>query len=228
MRISPLSKAGTFALVAGATLATVAANATPAITGPVDLSNFTTGANYGPPAGGHFTEPGPITVNSGTATPIYTGPDYANIDSLLLVISAASIPMGDVITLTWGNLAPIVFNSTDFTSGGGFPAHIGGLGNGQVNGVSFPGSVHAGADVTGLPTGLATDAFLANVTISQTIATNLRVDVFSDLNGKIVGNAANSGAIGVTGSTIATAEPAIFGLFGLGVAGMALARRKRG
>src|SRR5437667_8745649 len=59
--------------------------------------------------------------------------------------------------------------------------------------------MHAAADLTMLPSGLPTDAFLANVTVSQTVATILRVDVFGDLNGKIVNNTANSGALGVVG-----------------------------
>ena len=175
-----------------------------AITGPVDLSSFTAHASYGPAAPAHFAEPGPITVSSGTTTSLFTGPNYRTVDSLLLVISGA-IPSGDVLTLTFGNLAPISFRASDFvsTSAAGFDSNIGGIANGTVNTASFASSLHAGADVTGLPGGLATDAFLASVTIAQTIATALRVDVFGDLNGTIVNNAANSGAFGITGSSAA-------------------------
>src|SRR5437667_2948346 len=96
--------------------------------GPVSLSTFTTGATYGPPAPAHFTEPGPITVNAGTATPFFTGPNYGNVDSLLLVISGA-IPARDVITLTYDSLAPVVFTAANFfsTAAAGFPAMIGGI-----------------------------------------------------------------------------------------------------
>src|SRR5947209_4652516 len=74
-----------------------------AITGPVTLADFTAGASYGPPAPAHFTEPGPITVTSGTATSLFAGPNYHNVDSILLVVSGA-IPSSDVITLTYGSL----------------------------------------------------------------------------------------------------------------------------
>ena len=46
------------------------------------------------------------------------------------------------------------------------------------------------------------NARVADITESEwerVVATNLRVDVFGDLNGKIVDNAANSGALGVAG-----------------------------
>jgi hypothetical protein len=133
------------------------------ITKVADLTTFTSGATFGPPAPAHFAESGPITVSSGTATPFATGPNYGNVDSLLL------------------------------------------------------------------PTGLPTDAFLANVTVSQTIATNPRVDGFGDLNGTIINNAANSGALGVTGSSppVTTPEPASMAVLGMGLAGMALLRRRQ-
>jgi hypothetical protein len=52
-----------------ATIALVWASAPAAatiITGPANLATFTSGATYGPPSPAHFTEPGPITVSSGT------------------------------------------------------------------------------------------------------------------------------------------------------------------
>src|SRR5690242_15470053 len=85
------------------------------ITGPVNLATFTSGATYGPAAPAHFTEPGPITVTSGTATPLFTGPSYGDVNSLLLVISGA-IPTGDVITLTFDSLPSVNFTSANFDS----------------------------------------------------------------------------------------------------------------
>ena len=92
------------------------------ITGPVNLSSFTSGATYGPPAPAHFTD-GPITIASGTTTPFFTGPNYTNVNSILLVISG-TIPAGDIITLTYDSLAPVTFLSSNFvsTAAAGFPS----------------------------------------------------------------------------------------------------------
>ena len=79
------------------------------------------------------------------------------------------------------------------------------------------------ADLTSLPTGLGTDQLLADVTISETIPTNLRVDVFGDLNGLIVNNASNSGALGVT----PVPEPASLVLFGTALLWIGWAARRR-
>jgi hypothetical protein len=109
--------------------ANVQAGAT-VITGPVNLSGFTSDASYDPPAPAHFSEPGPVT--SGTATPLFTGPSYGDVNALLLVISGA-IPTGDAITLTFNGLPSVNFTAANFvtTAAAGFPNHIGGIGNGE-------------------------------------------------------------------------------------------------
>ena len=169
------------------------------ITGPVDLSTFTSGATYGPAAPAHFTEAGPVT--SGTATPLFTGSSYADVNSLLLVISGA-IPTGEVVTLTFDGLPSVTFTSANFvsTEAAGFSKQIGGIGNGDVNGIVFATALHAGAELAALPTGLTTNSVLGGLTISEKVVTDLRVDVFGGLDGRIVSNASNGGALGLIGS----------------------------
>ena len=207
------------------------------MTGPIDLAAFTSGASYGPPSPAHFTEPGPITVTSGTPTPFFAGPNYGDVTSLLLVISGA-IPAGDLITLAYGALAPVTFSAADFvsTAVAGFPSDIGGIANGNLNGVVFPTALHAGAELSQLLSGLSTDQFLADVIVSQTIPTNLRLDVFGAFNGTIVNNASNSGGIGVSGSgpvpgggsaVAAIPEPPSLAVCGAALLGFALIARRR-
>lgn len=171
-----------------------------AITGPVNLSSFTGGATYGPAAPARFAQSEP--VNGGTTSALLTGPNYDTVSSLLLVVSGATLPVGEVISLSLNSSAPVTFTTADFvtTATAGFPSHIGGIGNGDVNGVVFSTALHAGAGLTGLPAGLSTDQLFASVRVTELIPTNLRVDIFGVLNGRIINNTSNGGALGTAGS----------------------------
>jgi hypothetical protein len=100
------------------------------------------------------------------------------------------------IGLTFEGLSPVSFTASDFfsTTLVGFPSNISGIANGQVNGISFPHADHAVADII-FSEFLTKNATLGQVTITSPI--NLRVDVFGDANGLIVGNAANGGVEGI-------------------------------
>ena len=172
-----------------------------------EMQALTTGGTYGPPAPATFPD-GPYTVASGATSELTTGPAASNADSVLLVVSATASQVAalgsQTVTLDYGG-ETVTFSASDFATSAadGFPSKIGGIANGQVNGISFPTAEHAAVDIvynkslSSLfgPTG----SNIAPVTIDSPI--NLRVDVFGDNNGKIVGNAANSGAEGVTGGT---------------------------
>jgi hypothetical protein len=179
-----------------------------------------TSATYGPPSNATFPD-GPLTVGSGTSATLTGGPNAANADTILLVLSATST---DVTSLGAGTItlgfdsatgSPVTFHSSDFftTTAGGFPSSIMGIANGAVNGIMFPTAEHAAADIT-FPTTLTNGVALGDVTITSPI--NLRVDVFGDKNGKIVGNAANTGAEGVT----PIPEPSSMALYGVGAVGL--------
>ena len=162
------------------------------------------GATYGPSAPAHFTEPGPIITNSGTATPLYTGPSGGQVDSLVFVLSATPVlDPSALITLSFGS-SVVVFHAMDFASSlaDGFPSNISGIANGAVNGIKFTNAVHTAVEVTfnaPLTSFGGKDSVIGNLSINSSV--DLRVDIFGVHNGVIVSNAANSGAIGVNGDS---------------------------
>ncbi len=163
------------------------------------------GSSYGPASGATFTD-GPIIVVSGTAAPLFTGPDAGHVDSVVLVLSAnasAIASLGSQTIQLVFNGQSVTFSAANFASSyaEGFPTgNISGIGKGQVNGISFSSSLHAAVDfdyATLLNALGPTGTSLGAVTVNSPI--DLRVDVFGDRNGVIVDNAANSGAEGVKG-----------------------------
>ena len=184
------------------------------------------GANYGPPSNATFPD-GPFTVASGTSVNLTGGPTASNADTILLVLStndSASLGAG-TIGLTFEGLSPVSFTASDFfsTTLGGFPSNISGIANGQVNGISFPHADHAAADII-FSEFLTKNATLGPVTITSPI--NLRVDVFGDANGLIVGNAANGGAEGI--APVPEPNPmALFGIAAVGLMGIMVVRHRK-
>jgi hypothetical protein len=192
-----------------------------------------TGAVYGPPSNATFPD-GPFTVGSGTSATLSAGPAGGNADTLLLVLSATSTDVASLgtITLKFDGLTPVSFSSADFftSAQGGFPTtNIPGIANGAVNGIKFPTAEHAAADITFSGPLTPTDAVLGDVTITSSI--NLRVDVFGDNSstGLIVGNAANSGAEGITGIPVPIPEPTPTALFvgAIALIGVMVVRHRR-
>ena len=184
------------------------------------------GATYGPPSNATF-QGGPVSVASGASSNLTGGPKASNADTILLVLSTNSlVSLGPgAIGLTFEGLSPVSFTPSDFfsTTIGGFPSNIPGIGNGQVNGISFPSADHAAADII-FSESLTKDATLGAVTITSPI--NLRVDVFGDANGLIVGNAADGGAEGIT--PVPEPNPtALLGVAAIGLMSVMVLRHRR-
>lgn len=208
-----------FMFIGGLVFSRVACATT--ITGPLTSTELQslngTGATYGTPSNATFPD-GPFTVGSGTPSALSGGPAATNANSVLLVLSASDPALlgPNKIALTFGTLGTVDFTSSDFysTTKSGFPNKINGIANGTVNNIAFGSSDHAAVDIL-FGTSLSKGDFLGDVTIFSPIA--LRVDVFGDNNGLIVGNAANSGAEGISGGLVATPEPSTIALLGTGV-----------
>jgi PEP-CTERM motif len=237
-RTSYLAAVGVLALASGLVVGRDARAST--VVGPVTQAQFQafngTGAAYGPPSNATFPD-GPFTVASGTSVDLTGGPSASAATDLLLTLSASASAIAGLgasnITLSFmlaGSLTSttITFGASDFftTSNAGFPSSIGGIANGSLNGITFPTSLHAGAEILEAPT---KNVVLGSVDIVSPI--DLRVDVFGiGSTGLIVGNAANSGAEGITGVP-AVPEPSTWAMMVLGFAGigfMAYRRKSRG
>jgi hypothetical protein len=95
------------------------------------------------------------------------------------------------------------------TTAGGFPSHIAGIANGQLNKISFPTAEHGVVDIN-FSAPLSKNADRGPLTITSPI------DLFGLANGLIVGNVANSGAEDITGIS-PVPEPAPAAMFGIGM-----------
>ena len=201
------------------------------VAGPVTQAQFDafngSGASYGPPSNATFPD-GPFTVASGATVDVTGGPKASSADDILFVLSGDITGLGaSTITFTFNGTDSVVFSASDFftTAAAGFPSMIGGIANGAVNGIKFPGAEHAGAEVLVAP---VKDALYGTVAIISPI--DLRVDVFGvGSSGLIVGNAANSGAEGITGGDPpAVPETSTWAMMLLGIAGLGYAAWRGG
>lgn len=147
-------------------------------------------ATYGPPPAVHFTEPGPVTVDSGLATTLWAGPTpgQANVEYLLFVLSctpaswqtlSSSITFNALGIGSASEISSFTFGRSDFFSpaASSFPDHIGGIANGEVNEIKFPDAYHAAVKVSGFDFGgISPDTLIANISVLTPV--DLRIDIF--------------------------------------------------
>ena len=219
-----------FAVLAGLTLLLngVQAASISSVLSASQIQSYTgAGATYGPQSAVGFAD-GPFTVGTGVNIDIFAGPKPAaeGVSSLLFVLSALSGSSPNVnFDFTSPNFAAKLFGPADFYSTAtlGFPALIGGIGNGEVNGIKFPDAIHGAVLVSGMDLTKAEGTDLGNIKIYTD--TNLRVDIFGvSADGRIVNNTPNSHSIGIS-----VPEPTSFAaaFLALGFGGLLISRNRK-
>jgi hypothetical protein len=213
---------------------------------------------------------GPLTVDSGTSASLYAGNNPARttpagntIDQILITLSLDAASLSSLGTISFdlktaanASVGTVSFSSSDFftSAAGGFSSLMAGIGNGQVNGLSFDSTLHAALLITGLGlSSAATDALIANAIVTSPV--DLRLDVFgvagaesimtttrgrrgvtttttTQYGARIVNHTPNSGALGVNGivpppPTIPTVPDTGSTLAMLGLSGLGLAAIRR-
>lgn len=228
-RVCAVAVAGLIALAAAPVFATPA---------PLPLMTFqdvNEGANFKGnwPVG--FAD-GPLTLGSGVTTGIFAGPGVDRIDMILLTVavSPGTSPTEPIVLTLFepggAPMASIVLGGDDFFdyAATDFPTNIPGIGDGEVNGISFSGSLIAGIIFD--PAALASASngdLLASIGVATPVS--LRVDLFGLATNSpvtIVGNAPNSHVLGV--SPVPEPQAALTFLSGLLVVSLAVRRRARG
>jgi hypothetical protein len=193
------------------------------------VSSLTDEATYGPPPAMAFAN-GPLTVLSGDSIGLYAGPkpaeaqtgDPADFLFVLSVASGATPTIGFTFSGASGTqtLGAVNFFSTADL---GFPALIGGIADGEVNGIKFPDAIHAALRLSDLPLGGVEGVSLGNLVV--TTDTDLRIDIFGiGPQGVIVNNTPNSHATGVD---VPEPTSAMAAIAAVGMSGLLFRRTRR-
>ena len=196
---------------------------------PEDISDYTSGASYGPQAPIGFTD-GPIAVGSGTSMDLFAGPKRAQSSATDLLFVLSINPLDFSGTIAFDLLLENTSYTASFVQGdrqtnqdAGFPSNISGIGQGSVSGVKFANAIHFAVKVPWSGGLYQEGEDVGDLTITTPVWP-LRIDIFGMKSGSpltIINNTPNSHAGAVV------PEPATMLLFGTGLIGMAFVGRRK-